>query len=204
MIDWVCTRLGSHVGIATAECAVVEDGEGETYFGSCQHKSTALHFTVDNFLRTPRRGELGQPSEWPGRYLSQLYVLDLFLHNSDRDIPNFVLHSEGRNLRLCAIDFAASDLTALSARHFPIAHGRTFLVGKLLRHTHGFFEDSALEMIDRIAAVPTSLVAGLLAEIPPDWASHTQKEGICEAWQSSQMQQRLAGLRAGIKDGSLL
>jgi hypothetical protein len=204
LIDWVCTRLADHVGVATALCAVVEDDDGQTYFGSLQHKSTSLGFSADAFLRKPRRGELGQPSEWPGRHLSQLYVLDLFLDNADRDMPNFVLESEGQNLRLCAIDFAASELGSLSTREFPIAQTRTFLVGKLLRHTHGFFQDSALEMIDRIAAVPTSAIAGFLAETPSDWATEMQREDICEVWQSVQMQERLAALRSGIKDGSLL
>jgi hypothetical protein len=183
---------------------VVEDERGETYFGSQQHRSTSLRFTVDDYLRTPQTGELGQPLDWLGRYFSALYALDLFLDNPDRDIGNFVLQAEGQTLRLCAIDFAASNLFSLSGLQFPIAHGRTVPVGKLLWHLHGFFEESALEMADRIAAVPAAVVAGFFSEIPSDWSSETQREGICAGWQSDEMQKRLAALRAGIKNGSLL
>ena len=130
--------------------------------------------------------------------------MDLFLDNPDRELTNFVLQSEGQILRLCAIDFAAANLTSLSGLQFPIAQDRTVLVGKLLRHLHRFFEESAFEMIDRIAAVPAGVLAGFLAEIPADWASETQREGICGVWSSRQMRERLDALRAGIRDASLL
>jgi hypothetical protein len=204
LTDWIGTRLAKHLGIATAQCEVIENNAGETYFGSLQHRSTVLAFTADDFLRRPQRGELGQPLTWLGRHLSQLHAVDLFLHNPDRDFSNFVLEREGNSLRLCAIDFAASELSALGTCRFPIAHTRTILVGKLLRHTHGFFEESALEMVDRIAAVPATVVAGFFAEIPADWSTEAQREGICGGWQNDQMQERLAALRAGLKDGSLL
>ncbi len=183
MTDWICTQLANHLGIATADCAIVEDESGNTYFGSLQDRSTALRFSADDYLRRPQKGELGQPLEWLGRYLSRLYVLDLFIDNPDRDMPNFVLQAEGRALRLCAIDFAAANLLSLPSVQFPIAHGRTLPVGKLLRHLHDFFEESALEMIDRIAAVPQGIFAGFFSQIPADWASETQRDGIIGSWQ---------------------
>lgn len=204
LTEWFCTRLAAHLGVATADCAILENENGESYFGSLHHKSTVQDFAVGDFLRSPRKGELGQPSEWPGRYLSSLYSLDLFLNNADREMTNFALHADGLGYRLCAIDFAASRLASLTGREFPIAHGRTLPVGKLLRHVHGFFEDSALEMVDRIAGVPAGVLGGFLAEIPADWASDAQKVGIGETWSSSRMHDRLADLRAGIRNGSLL
>lgn len=204
LTEWICTRLAQHLGIATAECAVVENDRGETFFGSRHHRSTLDEFRLGNFLMQPHRGELGQPVEWPGRYFSSLYALDLFLGNPDRERTNFVLVAEGTALRLCAIDFAAARLTDLSSNHFPIAPSRTVLVGKVLRDLHGFYEDSALEMIERIGAVPAKVVESFFEEIPGDWSNESQREGICEEWSSKRVDNRLAALRAGIRNGSLL
>lgn len=203
LTEWLCTRIAAHLGIATADCAVMEL-DGETFFGSKNHHSTAAHFATNDFLRRPQKNELGQISDWPGRYFSGLYAVDMLLSNQDRDFTNFVMYREGSGYRVCAIDFAAAQLADLTSARFPVASSRTVLVGRILRTLHGFFEDSALEMIDRAAAVPRDVVAGFLAEIPADWANATQKEGVCDAWSGRGFGERLAALRSGLKDGTLL
>ena len=203
--EWFCTRLASHVGILTADCAVMESAEdGKTYFGSLSHLSTASMFEVRDFLTQPHKGELGQPSEWPGRYLSSLYALDLFLNNPDRGISNFLMRVDGMSRLLCAIDFAAVRLGDLSTRNFLVATDPTVSVGKLLRRLHGFFRDSAFEMIDRIAAIPRDTVRGFLREMPDEWMVAEQREGISDLWSEKRLGGRLMALRTGIADESLL
>lgn len=202
--DWVGTKLASHLGIATAECAVVEDHDGQTYFGSLIHSSTQDDFLLKRYLSTPQADETGRPMGWLGQHLAGLFALDLFLSNPDRDRQNFVLRSEGQRQVLCAIDFASARLDRITSREFPIASTRTIFVGKDLQRLHGRHEASAIEMVDRIAAIPVEIVERFFLGIPDSWSNAAQKEGICDAWAGRGFHDRLAALRAVIRDGTLL
>jgi hypothetical protein len=204
MTDWFCTHIAQHVGFATAECAIIEDDEGSSFFGSLHHSSSQDTFVCQNFLATPQNDEVGGRTGWVGQYLAGVFSLDFVLANPDRDTQNFVLRRDGNRLNLSPIDYASARLDLLRTRQFPIAPARTTLVGKLLQKVHGRFSESAIEMVDRIAAIPASVIEGILVGIPEDWSDATQKEGLCDAWSSSQFRDRLAALRAGIRDGTLL
>lgn len=204
--EWLCTHLAAHLNIATADCAIIEDPQsGETYFGSRQIPSLASDTDLDAFLNTPQLGELGQPSEWPGAYLSQLYTLDLFFNNPDRGVVNMLLQQEGYARRLCAIDFAAANVASWTGRKFPVESSTTVWVGRWLHRLHRFYPRTAFEMIDRIAAVPAETIAGFLSKMPDDWMLAEQREGICELWSGKKsIGGRLTALRTGLADESLL
>jgi len=59
MTDWFCTHVAHHLGLATAECAVIEDELGNTYFASLHHSSSQDHFACQNFLATAQSDEVG-------------------------------------------------------------------------------------------------------------------------------------------------
>jgi hypothetical protein len=120
--EWFFTQLARHLNITTPDCAILEDPQSaETLFGSLQVTSTASLFEVRRFLSASRTGELGQPSEWPGAYLSALYAIDLFFGNGDRDYHNFLLQQEGLSRRLCAFDFAAGNIHGLARKNFQVS-----------------------------------------------------------------------------------
>ncbi|HEX8401027.1 MAG TPA: HipA family kinase [Allosphingosinicella sp.] len=203
--EWLCTSIAGHVGIVTPRFAVVEDDlSGETAFGSLVVDSPASDFDTRRFLGTAQVGELGQPSEWPGAYMSGLYALDLFLGNADRGANNFMLMQDGSSRRLCAFDFASAALNGLDGRAFPDALTTTVRYGRFLRNVHRFFTPQANEMIDRIAAIPSETIAGFLKLMPPDWMSAAQRERTCEIWSARRFGGRLLALRTGIADGTLL
>ena len=203
--EWFCTHLAAHLGIPTPECAILEHPRtSETFFGSQQLSSLASDVELSTFLRNPQRGELGQPAEWPGAYLSGLYAFDLFVSNPDRGMNNFLLNREGLTRRLCVFDFASVDITVLAGMNFPVASDATVHIGRFLRDRHGFFRQAAFEMIDRLSAVPAETIAGFLKRMPGDWMHAEQREGICELWSGKRLGGRLAALRTGIADESLL
>jgi hypothetical protein len=201
--EWLYTSVARHLGFATADFCVIENG-GETFFGSLQLPSAADIFEVKRFLSASRRGELGQRSEWPGQYLSQLYSYDLFIGNPDRSMRNFLMQNEGLNRRVCAIDFASARLDGFTGYHFPVETTETLRVGRFLREQHGFFRRSAYEMIDRIAAIPSGVIEGFVRGMPDDWLTKEQSEGVCENWSENRIQGRLMALRSGLADESLL
>lgn len=203
--EWLFTHLANHLNIVTPECAVLENPHtGDTLFGSLQIASPASDIQLNAFLTNSQLGEVGQPSEWPGAYLSGLYTVDLFMNNPDRGFQNFILQKYGFGNRLCAFDFAASKISTLTGNEFPIASDPTVQIGRYLRDKHGFFRRASFEMIDRIAAVPRDTIASFLTRMPVDWMTTEHREVICELWSGKKFGGRLTALRTGIADGSFL
>jgi hypothetical protein len=199
--EMLCTRLAGRAGVLTPHCAVVEDDEGETYFGSLSPNSPAGQFEVRAALTTKQTSEVGSPDPWLGSYLSSIYALDLALGNPDRSISNFLMDTNDRQLR--AFDFASADLKTLSVDRFPIEGTNTLSVGRALRSIHGFDLDAALEMVSRLEATPVKVIRRFLSELPGDWLTQSEGEGLCENWEN-RLGARLAALSAGLNDGSLL
>lgn len=200
--EWFFTVLSTQLGIPTAACEIIEDDDGvATFFGSQYVESPSSEFEVRNYLSRPSRDEIGKPTAgWLPRYLAQLYALDLMIHNDDRQVCNFMLNGQ----TLLAIDFASARLDALATLRFPVASSATVGVGKQLRLIHGFDLDAALEMTNRISALPASVVEGILEPIPADWLSDSLRRGVRELWRNGQLDLRLDALRSGLRDGSLL
>lgn len=199
--EMLCARLAGHLGVLTPHCAVIEDEEGETYFGSLSPGSPAGQFEVRAALTTAQKSEVGSPDPWLGSYLSSIYALDLALGNPDRSMTNFLMDLADRQLRV--FDFADVDLKSLPLERFSIEGTNTLSVGKALRAIHGFDLDAALEMVKRLEATPVKLVRRFLDELPGDWLTVGERESLCEIWEN-RLGARLAALSAGLRDGSLL
>lgn len=198
------SQLCYHLNIPTPRFMVIEDDNSETHFGSQKHVSTEEHTLRKRFLRTERRDDLGRCMPFPGRILSQLYAFDLFICNSDRSADNIVLHKEGSAHRLCPIDFAAAELGRVTIDQFPVEMSETYQIGILLRQFHGFFLDSALELVDRIEAIPLDVIASFFAGLPPEWINVDEREALGRFWDGPAIRDRLNALRAGLSNGHLL
>lgn len=199
--EMLITRLAGHVGILTPHCAVIEDDDGETYFGSLSPNSPAGEFEVQAFLMRREADEIGQPRPWLGRYLSGLYAFDLFISNPDRSIRNFLM--DQRDRRLAAYDFASVDLKNLVDHRIIIEGSVTHSVGKQLRQIHGFDLEAALEMVKRLEAIPVKAIRTFLSDLPRGWIKESEGERLCGNW-GTEAGARLAALSAGLGDGSLL
>jgi hypothetical protein len=203
--EWFFTSLAQHLAIPSPGFAILEsDSTGETYFGSLQLSDCALNFEFDNFIHTAHKNEIGAPSDWPGSFLESLYAFDMFANNYDRSLQNFLLQKEGFGRKLCAFDYASGNLQSLVTTRFPVAESATVRIGRFLRSRHGRFPQAASEMIERIAAVPGETIASILSQMPDDWMGAEQREEVSDLWSEKRIGQRLAALRAGLIDGSLL
>lgn len=180
--EMLCTRLAGHSGILTPHCAVMEDDNGETYFGSLSPLSPAGTFEVRSALMTKATSELGSPDPWLGSYLSSLYALDLALANPDRSIANFLMDAADRQLR--AFDFASADLKKLATDRFSIEGTNTLSVGRVLRLKHGFDLDAALEMVKRLEATPVKVFRRFLGELPSGWMAQNEGDVLCDNWEN--------------------
>ena len=195
-IEWFATSLAKHLRISVAEAAIIEDDDGQTYFGSRSPTSLADEVEVQRYLGTPATGELGQPIPWLGQYLAQLFAFDMFIDNPDRNLRNFIIDRDGGGPRLQAIDFASARLMNFSVERFPIESENTVWVGRIVRGTHGAHLSAALEMLDWIAAVPFDAVETIIGQMPDDWLNLDQREGLRGIWSDGRRNDRIARLRA--------
>jgi hypothetical protein len=200
--EWISYSLARHVGIAVPEFRIMEDSQGETLFGSRHVISTSSFFEVGDYLSRQRLNELGGPAQWFGRWLTGLFVLDMFLNNPDRGNSNFVLEKAGAAEKLHVIDFADSRLEDITTDRFPVAMSSTVCEGKFRASVHGFYLDSASEMIEKIGLIPVSVIGGIIGGMPNDWMAGEQKLQICASWADNRLQSRLSALRSGLEDGS--
>lgn len=200
--EWIAQSLAHHLGIAVPEFRVMEGLDGETLFGSRQVISTAGIFEVRDYLSRKKLNEIGGPTDWFGRWLTGLFVLDLFLNNPDRGTNNFILEKGGSVDGLRVIDFADGRLEDVTTNRFPVAASNTVCNGKFVESVHGFFLDSASEMIEKIRLIPVPVIEGIIGGMPNDWMADEQKLQICAAWADNRLQSRLSALRSGLEDGS--
>jgi hypothetical protein len=203
--EWICQSLARHLGIAVPEFRVMEDSNGDTFFGSRQAMSTADLFEVRDFLTRPHTDEIGRPTVWLRSHLAMIYVLDIFVANPDRSLSNFVLERDGSTRRLCVIDFADARLAEIAIDRFEVAGSSTLCDGRFLQGVHGGFDHaSAFEMIERIRAVPSDFLVRTLGGMPREWLSEAEKQNLLDSWSSGKRLLRLSALRAGIENGTLL
>ncbi|PKB19189.1 hypothetical protein B0I00_1419 [Novosphingobium kunmingense] len=203
--EFVFSSLAQEVGLPTPGFRVIEDDlTGETFFGSRRLPSTASDAAKKRFLRTERRDELGRHVDFPGRWLSQLHIFDMFLDNWDRSIDNIIALEDGSRLRLCPIDFAAAELANAPPDRFPVAETETVTVAKLLRIVHGFFPDSAHQMLTKIGAVPSAVFGSFFEGLPFEWTDQRERDSLCDFWASQRLGYRIDALRSKLDDGQVL
>ncbi|WP_133177298.1 MULTISPECIES: hypothetical protein [Sphingomonas] len=200
--EWIATQLAESLGVRTAGWREVEYG-GESYFGSPDVSSTASSIILPIFLRSPDRERYGGTSLNRGLYLSGVLALDMFLYNSDRHLGNFRLSDDQNYRRLCAIDFADADLSAITTQWFPIAGSKTVELIRAVKAIHGGFAEGALDMLGRIEGFAPDAFRRIVASVPGGWLRSDLRDHLDEAWGSSGFLHRLSSLRSGLTNGAL-
>ncbi|WP_366930209.1 HipA family kinase [uncultured Sphingomonas sp.] len=202
-IEAVFTSLALELGISTAPWSTIEYS-GQTYFGSQDRDLTSSHFRTRDFILSTSKDETGRASPFPGSYLSQVLVYDLFINNPDRSPNNFVLLDGYGSDRLCAIDFADASFKSLTSTDFPVALSNTRQLGRRCREIHGEHLAPALEMVERIEGLPRTVFSRIVNDVRDDWLDEVAKGSLCEIWGSSDFRRRLAHLRTGLTSGDLV
>lgn len=200
-IEWVATSLAHHLGIPVAEFMVIEDENGDTFFGSrSPERVISNKFELADHIRRSANDEMGRPRPWMGQFFSKLCAFDLFICNPDRDLQNLILDRDGGLGVLKAIDFASAAFIPFPDRKMLIETDPTVLVGEAQRAQFGSHKQIALEMLDRISSVPVSVLASFVKQMPEDWLPEDQASEFLEVWSSGKIRERVKELKALIEN----
>jgi hypothetical protein len=197
--EWLCYHLGERVGLASPPCRVVELLDKALFLGS--------------------RWETGEIKNWWGKLqsgainiddlkqaLSRIYAFDLFVHNIDRHLNNFLVRKQHKGYAVIAMDYSRAWLAnGIPPPDLPFPTScSTVAAHRILRATAGefFVLDEARNVLSNISKVNVGEISNIIKLHPNNWLTNTQSEDIINWWKSPQREQRISKIVAGLGDGT--
>jgi hypothetical protein len=202
--EWISTHIAEEVHIGAPAPMVIERTNGDIVFGSRRIAGVADITVTTAYLTSPTASNVSPASSGLGSILSGIYALDMFLHNDDRHLGNYLSVDDNGVRRFYTFDFSRALLWDWPWKGFPPKNCNTRRYGELLRSLHGFDIVAARSTIDRLTSLTATSVDGFINRMPADWLSEPTRSEFSNWWKSGECKQRLDALRAGIDDGSLL
>jgi hypothetical protein len=202
--EWISTHLAEEVQLAAPAPAVIERLDGSTVFGSRRIASVADAAVTTHYLQTPSASNQNPPVPGLSRVLSSIYALDMFIHNEDRHLGNYLSVDDNGVRRMYAFDFSRALFWRWPWTGFVPNSQNTRTCGALLRANHGFDTVAAQSTLDRIGQLAPSVVESFINRMPPDWLQPSVRVQFLSWWSSTARTTRLDDLRKGFSDGTLL
>jgi hypothetical protein len=199
--EWFCTKLGEAVGLASPPCKVV-DVQGNQWFGS---RWETGHNAKDWWLRAAAKQlnfDLLRDT------ISRIFAFDLFVHNVDRHLTNFIVREQHLGISMLAFDYSRAWLChGFPLPSLPMSPStKTIRALRYLKVEFGNFISIAEtdKVLTNIAAVPDQQIDAIIGSHPQKWLTESQKTAILNWWKSSKKTQRIDMIIGGIKDGTYL
>lgn len=202
--EWICTHLAEDVHIGAPAPMVIELRNGNVVFGSRRIAQVSDLLTTANYLTTPTLTNAGTATNGLQNILSSIFAFDLFVNNVDRHFGNYLTVEDHGVRRLYAFDFSRALFCHWPFSGFPRGDCKTRECGKLIRMLHGFDLTAALDTLDRIAGLAPNTLQVFISRMPADWLPEATRTAFVDWWSNGGRAARLADLRRGISDGTLL
>jgi len=199
--EWLCSHLAVRAGLRAPGFNAVRHTDGNIWFGSAWITGEIKQWWQRVF-------DGGIPISELSSDLSKIFVFDLFIHNTDRRLSNFLVKKEGPSHCAYALDYTR----AWSYHGFPLPdlpfHGgsNTMIAHRALRATCGdfFIKSDALSTLEKLESIETGQIAEILNRQPESWSTKAERQAILEWWGSGQANSRLDAIRRGIGEGNFL
>jgi hypothetical protein len=202
--EWICTHISEAVGIGAPTPSAIEKNDGAVVFGSRRISGVADSAITVSYLSTPTALNVGIPVSGLTPILSSIYALDMFINNDDRHLGNYLTVDDKGTRRLYAFDFSRALFWQWPWNGFPQQGANTRRWGRMLQGLHGFDQNSAFGTLDRLSDLAPNTIEGFINAMPSDWLSAAIRAEFIDWWTSSAKKVRIAELRAGISNGTLL
>jgi hypothetical protein len=202
--EWISTQISEAVGIGAPTPTVIERIDGSAVFGSRRIAGVADKVTTAAYVTTPTATNVGVPASGLQKILSSIYALDMFIHNDDRHLGNYLSVDDNGTRRLYAFDFSRALFWQWPWIGFPAVGQNTRIWGAFIRSSHGFDQNSASGTLDRLSGLAPATIEGFINQMPTDWLSADIRAQFIGWWASNARNARIEELRAGIIDGTLL
>jgi hypothetical protein len=198
--ELICYSLAELCGLAVPQFDVVELPDNALAFGSVWDGSVADKQASIMVLTGVLAGRE------VARTLSRIFAFDLFVHNTDRHLNNYLCvggRLPGHAIK--AYDFSR----AFTAHGWPLprppmsASEHTVLTYRHLRTIHAFNLGEATELLKKLKALPANAIKDVLESLPPEWIDAKVRKRILKWW-AEERAARIEKITGGLKDGSFL
>ncbi|RWP12302.1 MAG: hypothetical protein EOR00_27145 [Mesorhizobium sp.] len=199
--EWFCSSLAQATGVPQIPFSVVKHTAGNFWFGSLW-----MNGRTPDWWNLAQQGSINFSSLADD--LSRIYALDLFVHNDDRHMNNYMVVPAGTGHRVYSFDYSRAWLYhgAVPGAIMTDPGLNTVSSKEWMKQTFGQYLNPAvaLEVLDRIDGIDEVGVRAILAGHPTDWLAQQQEDEIVDWWTNGARTARIAAIRDGVNDGTLL
>lgn len=139
--------------------------------------------------------------------LSRILAFDLFIHNDDRHLKNYIVRQQRSGISLLAFDYSRAWLWhGFPPPELPLSPCNTIYAHRYLRDRFGNFlvEEDIDHVLNAIKQINTAQVEGLILEQPGEWLTNERRDAILSWWNSDNRIARIAQIKEGMANGSFL
>lgn len=138
--------------------------------------------------------------------LSAIYAFDLFVYNADRHAGNHMVVTSKSDHSLVTYDFSrAFTFHGWPPPKLPMpANSNTVVTYSILRTKQPFEIDPAINILERINAVPVVKVKEFLEQMPVEWMQKKARKSIVQWWSSGARKLLVDAIKTGLKNGTYL
>lgn len=194
--EYVCTRLAQQIQLPVCPCHVAQLPGGEMVFASREEGGILDATDAFRLLTTQLAAFAPMLSRW--------FAFDLFTHNEDRHLNNFIFRAGGMGHVLLGIDFGRALLAAdWPSTRPPLPACNTTHVQQVLHADVPYPAAQALDTIARLGTVDDAWLAGVIREIPDAWLDAKVRRMLTRWWHRHR-HKRLNLLRRHLNSGRYL
>lgn len=191
--EWFCSSIANCVGVPQVPFSVIRHTDDSQCFGSHWQQGK-----VNDWWNLAKSGQLdfGEIST----DISKIYALDLFLHNPDRHIKNYMVVRDGAAHKVLAFDYSRAWLHNGTPPLPPILNNggdNTIQVKNWMKIQLGYTVnmDSFNEVLGRIEATPLSTIQSIINQHPKNWLTQDVENAILNWWSDGGVATRIASIR---------
>lgn len=199
--EWFCSSLAAASGVPQVPFSVIRHTDGNLWFGS-----RWMNGKTADWWNLAQQGSIDFATLADD--LSRIYALDLFIHNVDRHANNFMVVPEGSGHRVYSFDYSRAWLH----HGFPPPQIMTEVtlatlnVREWLKRTFGVYinVNVAMQILDNIDRMNTAAIERIISSHPKDWLTQQQEDDIVNWWGNGSASARVAAIKTGLNDGTLV
>jgi hypothetical protein len=188
-----CTHLAEHVGISGPVCEIIKLLDGTLVFGSRWEGGVVTDTAIPNvptWVTMVQSGVIAIASIRAA--LTRIYAFDLFIHNTDRHLRNFLIRSQKNGHAVLAFDYSRAWICngfPLPPLPFDVNHPneRTINHRRILAALIGEYIDKSelRRFLEEMKLVRKVTIKRIIEDHPDSWLTRTMKRRILSWWMSS-------------------
>jgi hypothetical protein len=198
--EFICTQLAAAIGLPVPVCtiAVLPGDARELCFASREEAGVInLQSALQMLLHQK------QLAVYVDR-LMQWYAFDVFTHNVDRHMGNFLFRHSMAGAVMLGMDFSRALLTQGWPRHVPpLPDCNTTQLERTLNGIAPYPPSAAAGIMNRLASAPDDWLDSCLSQVPAPWADAKLRTRLCRWWRHGRPK-RLRLLRSHLTNGRYL